>query len=76
MGNGSEFTITADRVSARNKYIQSASLNGKPLARPWFQHADIVRGGTLTLEMGDTPNLSWGSSPEDAPPSMTGEHAP
>jgi predicted alpha-1,2-mannosidase len=71
MGNGKDFTIIADRVSARNKYIQSAMLNGKPLDKPWFQHADIADGGTLALEMGDTPNTSWGSAPQDAPPSMS-----
>ncbi|MGA2078590.1 MAG: GH92 family glycosyl hydrolase [Terriglobia bacterium] len=76
MGNGDKFTIIADRVSTRNKYIQSASLNGKPLVKPWLRHADIVNGGTLTLEMADTPSLSLGSAPEDAPPSMTGENAP
>lgn len=70
MGNGKTFTIIADHVSAQNKYIQSASLNGEPLNRPWFRHADIEHGGTLVLEMGDTPNRQWGSAPGDAPPSV------
>jgi len=72
MGNGKDFTIVANHVSAKNKYIQSATLNGKPLDRPWFRHSDIEGGGTLVLEMGDTPNMHWGSAPEDAPPSMSG----
>jgi predicted alpha-1,2-mannosidase len=76
MVNGDKFTILADRVSTKNKYIQSASLNGKPSVKPWFRHADIVNGGSLILEMGDIPSLSWGSAPDDAPPSMTGENAP
>lgn len=65
------FTIVANGVSARNKYIQFALLNGKPLNRPWFSHADIANGGTLVLEMSDRPNREWGSAPNDAPPSMT-----
>ena len=69
--NGKSFTILANRVSARNKYIQSAQLNGKPLNTAWFRHADIANGATLVLEMGDQPNPGWGSSPQDAPPSMT-----
>jgi len=73
MGNGREFTIVADHVSAQNKYIQSAQLNGRPLNRPWFRHGDIANGGTLTLEMGPAPNPQWGSAPEDAPPSMSME---
>ena len=67
------FTITARNVSAANKYIQSATLNGKPLNKPWFEHKDIVNGGTLTFEMGPRPNTAWGSAPAAAPPSMSPE---
>ncbi len=71
MGNGKLLTIVANHVSARNKYIQSAQLNGRPLDQAWFRHADIADGGTLILEMADHPNLQWGSSPQEAPPSMS-----
>jgi predicted alpha-1,2-mannosidase len=71
--DGKEFTIIANHVSARNKYIQSAQLNGKPLDKPWFHQSDITDGGTLILEMNDQPNVKWGSAPEDAPPSMSSE---
>ncbi len=73
LGEGKEFTIVADHVSAQNKYIQSAQLNGRPLNKPWFQQSDIANGGSLILEMTDKPNLQWGSAPEDAPPSMSAE---
>ena len=36
LAGGKVFTITARNVSAANKYIQSATLNGKPLNKPWF----------------------------------------
>jgi putative alpha-1,2-mannosidase len=75
MGNGKVFSIVAHGVSAQNKYIQSATLNGQPLGKPWFRHADISNGGILVLEMGDHPNTQWGSAPEDAPPSMSGDSA-
>jgi predicted alpha-1,2-mannosidase len=71
--NGKVFTITARNVSAKNKYIQSAVLNGKPLNKPWFEHSDMVNGGTLLLVMASTPNTAWGSAPEDAPPSMSAD---
>jgi predicted alpha-1,2-mannosidase len=71
MGNGKVLAVEAHHVSAQNKYIQSATLNGKPLDKPWFAHADIATGGELVLEMGSHPNLTWGTRPEDAPPSMT-----
>ncbi len=73
VANGKQFIIVANHVSAQNKYIQSAQLNGKPLDHPWFSHKDLAGGGTLVLEMADHPNMKWGSAVEDAPPSMSSE---
>jgi predicted alpha-1,2-mannosidase len=73
LGNGKLFTILANNVTARNKFIQSARLNGKSLNRAWFPHSAIANGGELILEMGDKPNTGWGSAPENAPPSMSEE---
>jgi len=64
---GKQFTITAKNVSARNKYIQSAMLDGRPLNRAWIKHAEVVRGATLVLEMGPRPNTRWGVSEEARP---------
>lgn len=68
---GGTFTIEARNTSDVNRYIQSATLDGKPLTKPWFYHSDLVDGGNLVLEMGPQPNESWGSAPGDAPPSMS-----
>jgi predicted alpha-1,2-mannosidase len=65
------FTVIAKNNSPENKYIQSATLNGKPLNKPWIEHSDIVNGGTLIFEMGPEPDKTWGSSPKCAPPLMT-----
>jgi predicted alpha-1,2-mannosidase len=67
----SQFVIEAKNNSKENKYIQSATLNGKPLNKPWFDHAEIKNGGTLIFVMGPEPNKKWGSEQEAAPPSMT-----
>ena len=64
------FTVKAKNVSAKNNYIQSASLNGQPLNKPWISHDDIVNSGILIFEMGAQPNKKWGSASENAPPSM------
>ncbi|MDQ6647205.1 MAG: GH92 family glycosyl hydrolase [Pseudomonadota bacterium] len=71
LGNGKIFEIDAHNNSAQNKYIQSATLNGKPWNKPWFSQADIAQGATLVLTMGLEPNKAWGSDPADAPPSMS-----
>ena len=68
---GKTFVVEAKNVSDENKYIQSAVLNGEELSKPWFYHDDLVKGGKLVLIMGDKPNKEWGSSPDDAPPSMS-----
>jgi predicted alpha-1,2-mannosidase len=69
--NGSKFVIEARNNSEKNKYIQSATLNGNPLNKPWFDHSVIKNGGTLVFQMGPEPNKEWGNSSEAAPPSMT-----
>ncbi|MDR2119783.1 MAG: GH92 family glycosyl hydrolase [Tannerella sp.] len=66
-GNGACFEIEAVNASADNKYILSATLNGKPWNKPWFGHDDIRAGGKLTLIMGDKPNRTWGIA--EPPPS-------
>jgi len=71
VGNGKTFTVTANGNSDENIYIQSAFLNDAPLSQPWFSHAAIADGGTLVLNMGPSPNRSWGSAAQNAPPSMT-----
>jgi len=65
---GGQFVIETRNNSKKNCYIQSATLNGRPHNKPWLYHADLVKGGTLVLEMGAEPNKQWGSRPEDVPP--------
>jgi predicted alpha-1,2-mannosidase len=61
--DGKTFTVKADNVSKRNKYIQSAKLNGEELNRAWIRHSEITAGGTLEFTMGDRPNKDWASDP-------------
>ena len=71
--HGKVFEIIARNNSAKNLYIQSATLNGKPWNKPWFSQADIANGATLVLTMGPAPNKVWGADPADAPPSMSAQ---
>ena len=57
---GKTFEIVAKGASEDNKYIQSATLNGEPLTRPFLSHDDVVKGGKLVFVMGDQPNKNWG----------------
>lgn len=54
------FTIKAENVSDENRYIQSATLNGKDFNRTTILHKELMQGGTLQFVMGKTPNKNWG----------------
>lgn len=53
------FTITALNNSKENKYIQAVKLNGKDLVTPFFEHKDMINGGTLEFVMTNQPT-QWG----------------
>lgn len=65
---GGQFVIEARNNSRKNVYIQSATLNDKPLNKPWIYHSDVVKGATLVLNMGPEPNTNWGSAQDAIPP--------
>lgn len=60
LGNGKYFEIEVQNYDPKNKYIQSAALNGKELNTPFFSHSDITNGGKITFVMGDKANKGWG----------------
>ena len=70
-GEGKTFKITAKNISPDNKYIQSATLNGQPLERSFIFHHELVKGGKLAFEMGNSPNKELWTSDGAVPPSMT-----
>jgi predicted alpha-1,2-mannosidase len=67
--NGKTFSIVCRNNSKDNKYIQTIRLDGQPWQKVWISHADVINGGTLKLEMGNTPNTNLGANPTDLPPS-------
>lgn len=64
---GKTFTIEAPAVSKDNKYIQSVRLNGVSYPKSYITYEDIMKGGTLTFEMGNKPNKQFGTAPADRP---------
>jgi predicted alpha-1,2-mannosidase len=68
------FTVIAHHVSKKNKYIQSAKLNGKSYNKPYVTYQDMMKGDTLEFKMGPKPNKEWGASPKDMPPLTTFGH--
>lgn len=66
VGGGKTFTIEAKNNSAKNIYIQSAKLNGKPYTRSYIDYKDIMRGGKLEFVMAEKPS-TFGTMVSDRP---------
>jgi len=66
LANGKTFTVVTENNSAANVYIQSATLDGKPLEKPLISWEDIQSGATLKLAMGPKPS-KWAADWRPAP---------
>ena len=61
---GKTFVIRAKNNSEKNKYIRSATLNGRPLEGPFFTHEELMTGGVLEFVMSDRPEKWNGKETE------------
>lgn len=59
VGRDKKFVLSAENLSDKNKYIVSATLNGKDYPLSTIRHSDIMAGGELKLKMGKKPG-KWG----------------
>jgi putative alpha-1,2-mannosidase len=64
--NGKTFRVIAENVSPTNLYIQSATLDAKPLKDPLITWEQIQSGATLKFRMGTRPSR-WGSQWQPPP---------
>ena len=51
LAGGRTLTIVAKNLSSTNKYVSSVTLNGKPLAKPFITHREVMAGGMLVFTM-------------------------
>ena len=66
VGPDRTFTVVAENNSPTNIYVQSATLNGKPLRRGYLNYSEIAAGGKLVLKMGPKPS-SFGTAKNARP---------
>ena len=74
LANGKTFTVSARGNSPKNVYIQSATLNGKPLSIPVIRYEDLLAGSSLEFVMGPQPSrwaADWKPVPLPKGPSPT-----
>jgi hypothetical protein len=62
--NGNKFVIKATGLSDTNFYVRSVRLNGKKYKNFYIKHEDIMKGGTLTFDMG--PSTEKGNVPKNS----------
>jgi hypothetical protein len=59
---GRKFTIRAQGVAEKSKYIQSATLNGQDYPKSFVTWGDVSKGGDLEFRMGSEPSKEWGQA--------------
>ena len=72
--NGKTFKIVAEHLSSSNAYIQSVTLNGRPLYRLFLRHEELIQGGELRFVMSPKAEATWSLRPLEVPYSMTPAH--
>jgi hypothetical protein len=74
--NGRDLVIDAPNDSAKNIYVQGMTVNGQQWGRAYLTQDQLANGGHIEFAMGPKPS-SWGTSQNDAPPSITkGDQVP
>jgi predicted alpha-1,2-mannosidase len=68
--NGKTITINAPGASPTNYYVQNLKLNGSPYNNLSVPYSTLAKGATLDWTLGTHPS-TWGTAPQDAPPSYS-----
>jgi hypothetical protein len=68
VGEGRRFVVRTRGASPDGEvFVESATLDGKPLPRSFLRHGEIIGGGELVLTLGEQPGEAWGREPGDRP---------
>jgi putative alpha-1,2-mannosidase len=66
-----QLTINAPGASSGKMYIRNVSVNGVVSDQAFFNHFDLVNGGTIDFTMQDTPDKNWGKEKTNRPFSLS-----
>jgi len=69
--NGRKFEIRADDNSDVNRYVKTASLNGKKYDKNWISHSSLMNGGKVSFKMDKEANPNRGVLPSSYPYSFS-----
>lgn len=65
--SGKPFTIQTVNSGAKNIYIQSITLNGKPYKNSYITYNHMMEGGIMVMTMGAKPNYKFGAAESNRP---------
>jgi len=68
---GKSFTVVADRLDDAHPWVGTVTLNGRPLARSFIRHDEIMAGGELHFTMAAEPDRNWATDVRARPFSMS-----
>lgn len=71
--NGKTLVIDAPENSTEHLYIRSMKWNGRNYTKNYIDHNEMMKGGTVEIEMDTRPNERRGVDPEDFPYSFSNE---
>ncbi len=71
--NGNQLTISANKNSPENVYVDKVTLNGKKFNANYITHKMVMDGGNLAFYMSNTPNKKKGGTKDAYPYSMSNE---
>lgn len=65
-----DIVVSANGADTNAPYVRGLKVNGKTSARTWLPESFVEHGGTLDFELSGSADKTWGTAPEDAPPSF------
>lgn len=66
---GGDVTIIGNGAGDSSPYVHGLTIDRRKWNKPWIRFSDIARGAKMIFELRKTPDMKWGSSPGDVPPS-------
>ncbi|MFI7614674.1 GH92 family glycosyl hydrolase [Nonomuraea terrae] len=66
-GDGPSITVIAPEAGPDAVYVHGVQVNGKPSSRSWLPESLVDRGGEVKVDLGATPDQSWGTAAADLP---------
>lgn len=76
LADGNAITINAPQAAPGAPYVQNLRLNGSGWPRNYLPASAVATGAALDYTLGTTPDTTWGSGAQAAPPSYPAGAAP